>query len=48
MVSDCGRGCEDSKTTYSLEMESKRDGVRLRMRIEREQNDVLSEGGEGA
>ena len=48
MVSDCGRGCEESKTTYRLEVERERDGVRLWMRMRREQDDVLSGGGEGA
>ena len=29
MVSDCGPGCEESRMTYSLEVERERDGVRL-------------------
>ena len=29
MVSDCGPGCEESRTTYSLEAEREWDGVRL-------------------
>ena len=29
MVSDCGPGCEESRTTYSLEVERECDGVRL-------------------
>ena len=48
MASDCERGCEERRTTYFLEVESERDGVRLRMRMRREQNDVLPGGGEGA
>ena len=48
MVSDCGPGCKESRTTYSLEVERERDGVRLWTRMQREQDDVLSGGGEGA
>jgi hypothetical protein len=48
MVSDCGHGCEESRTTYQLEVETERDGVRLRMWMQGEQNDVLPGGGEGA
>ena len=29
MVLDCGPGCEESRTTYSLEAEREWDGVRL-------------------
>ena len=48
MVSDCGAGCEESRTTYSLEVERERDSVRLRMQMQREQDDVLPGGGEEA
>jgi hypothetical protein len=48
MVSDCGRGCEESRTTYQLEVERERDGVRLRTRMWREQDNILSGGGYGA
>ena len=48
MVSDCEQGCEESRTTYSLEVERKRDGVRLWTRMGKEQDDVLAAGGEGA
>ena len=48
MVSDCGRGCEESRTTYSLEVERERDGVRLWTRIRREQDNVPTGGGMGA
>ena len=33
MVSDCGGGCKESRTTYFLEVERKCDGVRLRMQM---------------
>ena len=48
MVSDCERGCEESRTTYFLKVERERDGVRLWMRVRREQVNVLPGGGEGA
>ena len=48
MVSDCGPGCEESRTTYWLEVERERDGVRLRTRMRREQDNVLPAGGEEA
>ena len=48
MVSDCGQGCEQSRTTYSLEVERERDGVRLWIRMRREQDDVLTGGGQRA
>ena len=48
MVSDCGRGCEESRTTYDLEVKRERDGVRLWTRMRREQDNVLPGGGEGA
>ena len=48
MVSDCRPGCEKSRTTYSLEVERERDGVRLSTRMRREQDDVPTGGGEGA
>ena len=48
MVSDCGRGCEESRTTYQLEVERERDGVRLWTRMQREQDDVPTGGGEGS
>ena len=40
MVSDSGPGCEESRTTYHLEVERERDGVRLWTRMRREQGDV--------
>ena len=48
MVSDCGCGCEESRTTYQLEVERERDVVRLWMRMRREQDNVLSGHGEGS
>ena len=48
MVSDCGQGSEESRTTYDLEVKRERDGVRLWTRMRREQDDVLPRGGEGA
>ena len=48
MVSDCGPGREESRTTYNLEVERERDGVRLWTRTRREQDNVLAGGGEGA
>ena len=48
MVSDSGPGCEESRTTYFLEVERERDGVRLRTRMRREQDNVPTGGGEGA
>ena len=41
MVSDRGRGCKGSKTTYFLEIGMERDGVRLWMRTQREHDNVL-------
>ena len=29
MVSDCGPGCEESRTTYDLEVERERDGGQI-------------------
>ena len=48
MVSDCGRGCKESRATYELGVERDRDGVRLWARMRREQDNVLPGGGEGA
>ena len=48
MVSDCRCGCEESRMTYCLEVERERGGVRLWTQMRREQDDVLSGGGEGA
>ena len=48
MVSDCGPECEESRMMYSLEAERERDGVRLWTGMRREQEDILSEGGERA
>ena len=48
MVLDCGPGCEESRKTHFLEVERECDGVRLWTRMQREQDDVLSGGGEGA
>ena len=31
MASDCGRGCKDSRTTYSLEVQRERDGMRCQI-----------------
>ena len=47
MVLDCGRGCKESRKTYFLEVERKRDGVRLWTRMGREQDNILSGSGEG-
>jgi hypothetical protein len=47
MVSDCGPRCEESRTTYSLEVERERDGVRLWTRMRREKDDIPTGGGEG-
>ena len=46
MVLDCGPRCEQSRTTYQLEVERERDGVRLWTGMRREQEDVLPRGGE--
>ena len=48
MMSDCEPGCEESRTTYFLEVERERDGVRLWTRMRRDQDDVLPGGGEEA
>ena len=48
MVSDRGPGCEKTRTTYELEVERERDGVRLWTRMRTEQDDILTTGGEGA
>ena len=48
MVSDCEPGCEESRTTYQLEVEREHDGVRLWTRMWREQEDALPGGGERA
>ena len=48
MVSDCGPGCEESRTTYQLEVERGQDGVRLWTQMRTEQDDILSGGREGA
>ena len=47
MVSDYGPGCEESRMMYSLEAEREQDGVRLWTRMQREQDDVSTGGGEG-
>ena len=47
MVSDRGHRCKESRTMYELEVKE-RDGVRLRTRMRREQDNVLPRGGEGA
>jgi hypothetical protein len=39
---------EESRTTYFLEVERERNGVTLRRRMRREQDNVLSGGEEGA
>ena len=46
MVSDCGPGCEESRTTYQLEVERECDGVRLWTQMQTEQDDVPTGGGE--
>ena len=48
MVSDSGPGREESRTTYFLEVERERDGVRFWTRMRREQDNVPPGGGEGA
>ena len=48
MVSDCGPGCKARKTTYCLEVERGREGVRLWTQMQTEQDNVQTEGGEGA
>ena len=48
MVSDCGHGREESRTTYFLEVERERDGLKLRTRMRREQDNVLPGGGKSA
>ena len=45
MVSDCGPRCEESRTTYQLEVERERDGIRLWTGMRREQEDVPTGGG---
>ena len=48
MVSDCGLRCKQSRMTYQLEVERGQDGVRLWTGMQREQDNILSGGGEGA
>ena len=48
MVSDCGCGCNGSRTTYLLKRERVHDSVRLGKRIQTEQDDVLSERWRGS
>ena len=48
MMSEWGRRCKESRTTFELEVEREHDGVRLRTRMRREQDNVHSGGGEGA
>ena len=48
MVLDCGLGCEESRKMYFLEVERVCDGVRLWTQMQREQDNVLPGGGEGA
>ena len=48
IVSDCGPGREESRTTYWLEVERERDRVRLWTRMRRQQDNVPPGGGEGA
>ena len=48
MVSDCGPRCKESRTMYQLEVEREWDGVRLWTQMQREQDDILSGGREGA
>ena len=42
-MSDCRHECQRSRITYSLKVERERDGVRLWTRMQREQDNVLSE-----
>jgi hypothetical protein len=46
MVSDYGPRCEESRMMYQLEVEREQNGVRLWTEMQREQDDVLSKGGE--
>ena len=46
MVLDWGHGCEESKTTYKLKVEREHDGVRLKMEMQEERDNVLPGGGE--
>ena len=46
MVSDCGLGCEESRKTYFLEVERERNGVRLKMQMQGERDNILPGGGE--
>ena len=48
MVLDCGPGCEESRTTSSLEVERGWDGVRLWTQMQTEQDDIPTGGGERA
>ena len=48
MVLDCGRGYKESRMTYCLEVERERDGVKLRTRMPREQDNIPTRGGKGA
>ena len=46
MVSDCGPRCKESRMTYQLEVKREHDGVRLKMQMQGEWDNILSEGGE--
>ena len=46
MVSDCGPGCKESRTTYQLKVERERDGVRLKTQMRGEWDNILPGGGE--
>ena len=46
MVSDWGHGCEESRMMYKLELERECDGIRLKMEMQEEWDNVLPEGGE--
>jgi hypothetical protein len=47
MVSDCKCGCEENRIMYCLEVKREHDGVRLRLWMQREQDNILSGGEEG-
>ena len=46
MVLEWGRRCEESRTTFELEVEREHDGVKLKMQMRGEWDNVLPRGGE--
>ena len=46
MVSNCGPRCKESRMTYQLEVKREHDGVRLKMQMQGERDNILSGGGE--